>query len=139
MARLCKDVGVNSQPIISLLLKISPVFRSKHEFVRDCYLEVVETLLAATPANYEAILELDRKVRGKEIPAHLNRILDNPEDGPSLSAPEFMHTCMLGVARSIGLSSLFLVLEKIITNYFSVILSIVITIKLVKASIHTRY
>ncbi|KAH8825491.1 hypothetical protein DL96DRAFT_115096 [Flagelloscypha sp. PMI_526] len=78
-------------------------FRWKHEAFRDCYLDVVETLLAATPAKYEVILELDRKIRAKEIPAHLNRIIVNAEDGPSLTAPEFMHTCILGVLRSMVL------------------------------------
>ncbi|KAH8828799.1 fungal-specific transcription factor domain-containing protein [Flagelloscypha sp. PMI_526] len=75
-------------------------FRWKHETARDCYLDVVETLLAAAPANYESILELDRKVRAREIPAHLNKILVNVEDEPNLTFPEFMHTCNLGVARS---------------------------------------
>ncbi|KAH8825492.1 hypothetical protein DL96DRAFT_1817038 [Flagelloscypha sp. PMI_526] len=81
-------------------------FRCKHEFVRDCYLDVVETLVGATPATYEMILELDRKVREKEIPGHLNRIIVNAEDGPSLTAPEFLHTCMLGIARSIVILSI---------------------------------
>ncbi|KAH8825496.1 hypothetical protein DL96DRAFT_1530148 [Flagelloscypha sp. PMI_526] len=81
-------------------------FRWKHAAMRDCYLEVVETLLAATPPKYEVILELDRKVRAKEIPAHLNKIIVNAEDGPSLTAPEFMHRCILGVLRSIVLLSI---------------------------------
>ncbi|KAH8826488.1 hypothetical protein DL96DRAFT_1816810 [Flagelloscypha sp. PMI_526] len=75
-------------------------FRWKHAAVRDCYLGVAETLLAATPVKYEVVLELDRKVRAKEIPAHLNRILVNAEDGPNLTLPEFMHTCILGAFRS---------------------------------------
>ncbi|KAH8831741.1 fungal-specific transcription factor domain-containing protein [Flagelloscypha sp. PMI_526] len=73
-------------------------FRWKHEALRDCYLDVVETLLSATPATYETIIELDRKVRAKEIPAHLNRILLDAEDG--VSAREFMQSCLLGVVRS---------------------------------------
>ncbi|KAH8825494.1 hypothetical protein DL96DRAFT_1734271 [Flagelloscypha sp. PMI_526] len=81
-------------------------FRWKHEAMRGCYLDVVERLLTATPAKYEVILELDRKVRMKEIPAHLNRILVDAEDGPNITAPEFMHTCMLGVARSMVLLSI---------------------------------
>ncbi|KAH8825485.1 fungal-specific transcription factor domain-containing protein [Flagelloscypha sp. PMI_526] len=85
-------------------------FRCKHEAVRDCYLNVVETLLAATPPKYETIIELDRKVREKEIPAHLNRILVDAENGSShkssLTAPQFMHTCILGVARSVVLLSI---------------------------------
>ncbi|KAH8825493.1 fungal-specific transcription factor domain-containing protein [Flagelloscypha sp. PMI_526] len=80
--------------------------RWKHEAVRECYLDVVETLQAATPVKYEVILELDRKIRAKEIPAHLNRIIVNAEDEPSLTAPEFMHTCILGLFRSLGLLSL---------------------------------
>ncbi|KAH8825544.1 hypothetical protein DL96DRAFT_117321 [Flagelloscypha sp. PMI_526] len=81
-------------------------FRSKHEAIRDCYIEVVEIALAAIPAKYEMILDLDCKVRAKEIPAHLNRILVDAEDGPDITAPEFMHQCMLGVARSMVLLSL---------------------------------
>ncbi|KAH8825488.1 hypothetical protein DL96DRAFT_1609019 [Flagelloscypha sp. PMI_526] len=86
--------------------RLQGFFRCKHEFVRDCYIDVVEALLAAAPAKYETILELDRKVRSKEIPAHLNRILIDNEDGPSLTAPEFMHTCIMGVARSLALVSI---------------------------------
>ncbi|KAH8825489.1 fungal-specific transcription factor domain-containing protein [Flagelloscypha sp. PMI_526] len=81
-------------------------FRWKHEVIRDCYLDVTETLLAATPAKYDAVLELDRKVRAKEIPAHLNRIIIDAADGPSPTAPEFMHTCMHGVVRSYMLLSI---------------------------------
>ncbi|KAH8795154.1 fungal-specific transcription factor domain-containing protein [Flagelloscypha sp. PMI_526] len=78
-------------------------FRWKHAAVRDCYLDVAETLLAALPVKYEVVLELDRKVRAKEIPAHLNRIIINAEDGPNLTLPDFMHTCILGVVRSMVL------------------------------------
>ncbi|KAH8825479.1 hypothetical protein DL96DRAFT_1557153 [Flagelloscypha sp. PMI_526] len=81
-------------------------FRCKHELVRDCYFEVVETLLSAKPVKYEAILELDCKVRAKAIPAHLNRILIDAEDVPDLTAPEFMQMCILGVARSMVLLSI---------------------------------
>ncbi|KAH8825486.1 hypothetical protein DL96DRAFT_1608970 [Flagelloscypha sp. PMI_526] len=100
------DVGqkdVRGQPLQGF-------FRCKHEAVRDCYLNVVETLLAATPPKYETIIELDRKVREKEIPAHLNRILIEPRHGSShesnLTAPQFTHTCMLGVVRSAVLLSI---------------------------------
>ncbi|KAH8826485.1 hypothetical protein DL96DRAFT_1681536 [Flagelloscypha sp. PMI_526] len=67
-------------------------FRWKHAAIRDCYLDVAETLVAATPVKYEVILELDRKVRAKEIPAHLNRIIVDAEDGPNLTLPDFIHT-----------------------------------------------
>ncbi|KAH8825481.1 fungal-specific transcription factor domain-containing protein [Flagelloscypha sp. PMI_526] len=101
-AELPDDVGrtdAHGQPLQGF-------FRFKHELIRDCYLDVVETLLAATPVKYEVILELDRKVRAKAIPAHLNRILIDPEDGPNLTAPEFMQMCILGVSRSMVLLSI---------------------------------
>ncbi|KAH8836171.1 hypothetical protein DL96DRAFT_1809905 [Flagelloscypha sp. PMI_526] len=74
-------------------------FRWKHVAARDCYSEVVEILLAATPAQYEVIIELDRKVRAKEIPAHLNRILIDTEEH-KLTPPEFMQTWILALGRS---------------------------------------
>ncbi|KAH8825484.1 hypothetical protein DL96DRAFT_1681733 [Flagelloscypha sp. PMI_526] len=84
-------------------------WRFKHQTARDCYLNVVETLLAATPPKYETIIELDRKIREMEIPAHLNRILIDSRQGSSpehgLTAPQFMHTCILGVGRSVVLLS----------------------------------
>ncbi|KAH8813826.1 fungal-specific transcription factor domain-containing protein [Flagelloscypha sp. PMI_526] len=101
-AKLPDDVGRKD----ALGQPLQGFFRWKHEAVRDCYLDVVEKLLAASPAKYEAILELDRTVRAKEIPGHLNRILINAEDGSTLTAPEFMHTCIHGVARSLVLLSI---------------------------------
>ncbi|KAH8831742.1 fungal-specific transcription factor domain-containing protein [Flagelloscypha sp. PMI_526] len=73
-------------------------FRWKHETLRDVYLDVVETLLSATPPKYETIIELDRKVRSKEIPTHLNRIIDT-EDGVPFW--EVMQSCILGAVRSL--------------------------------------
>ncbi|KAH8831723.1 hypothetical protein DL96DRAFT_845099 [Flagelloscypha sp. PMI_526] len=79
-------------------------FRWKHEALRDFHHDVVESLLAAPAPNYEAIIELDRKVRAKEIPAHLNRILNDNEGG--VDAREFMHSFLLGVVRSMLLLSI---------------------------------
>ncbi|KAH8826487.1 hypothetical protein DL96DRAFT_1806337 [Flagelloscypha sp. PMI_526] len=99
-------------------------YQWKHGAVRDCYLDVAETLLAATPVKYEVVLDLDRKVRAKEIPPHLNRIIVNAEDGPNLTPLDFMHTCTLGVARSMGLSNHILLSRIIIIIYGSVLLAI---------------
>ncbi|KAH8831655.1 hypothetical protein DL96DRAFT_1494149 [Flagelloscypha sp. PMI_526] len=71
-------------------------FRWKHEALRDFHLDLLEILLAAIPPKYEAIIELDRKVRAKEIPNHLNRII---EDGDSFR--DCMQSCLLGLLRSL--------------------------------------
>ncbi|KAH8814680.1 hypothetical protein DL96DRAFT_1471924 [Flagelloscypha sp. PMI_526] len=82
-------------------------FRWKHEAARDCFIGLVEELAAATPATYDAILELDRKVRAKEIPPHLNRILIDTGNGSShassVTIREFMQSWLLGMARSMVL------------------------------------
>ncbi|KAF9247205.1 fungal-specific transcription factor domain-containing protein [Melanogaster broomeanus] len=47
-------------------------FRWKYSFTKDVIIPVTELTLTATPPSYETILELDRKVRDKVLPASLN-------------------------------------------------------------------
>jgi hypothetical protein len=87
-----------------MMLKVS---RWKQEAGQYCYSDVVETLPAVTPAQYDVIIELDYKVRAKEIPPHLNRVVIDAEDSSghenNLTLLEFMQLWVLGVARCMGM------------------------------------
>ncbi|KAH8814718.1 fungal-specific transcription factor domain-containing protein [Flagelloscypha sp. PMI_526] len=78
--------------------------RWKHEMVREHYSELLETILGTTPAKYETILELDRKIRAKALPGHLNTLLVDGvagnKVGENLTPREYMQTSILGVFRS---------------------------------------
>jgi hypothetical protein len=62
---------------------------------------VLESTLAADPPSYEAILELDRKVREKTLPPSLNVFLTKDDDYVSPST--YMRGCVLSLYRSIAM------------------------------------
>lgn len=71
----------------------------KYSFARDIMSVILEKTVTAVPPTYETILELDRLVREKSLPAHLN-VFAGPEEsgGPS----KYMRHCFLGILRAIG-------------------------------------
>ncbi|KAH6915006.1 fungal-specific transcription factor domain-containing protein, partial [Coprinopsis sp. MPI-PUGE-AT-0042] len=72
----------------------------KYSFARDIMSVILEKTVTAVPPTYETILDLDRLVREKALPAHLN-VFAGPEEsgGPS----KYMRHCFLGVLRAIAL------------------------------------
>jgi hypothetical protein len=75
-------------------------YRWKHEFSRDIFSCVLEQTLSAEPPKYETILELDRKVREKTLPPHLNSFMSVVEEDCTPSA--YMRKCLLGQYRSVS-------------------------------------
>ncbi|KIY46632.1 hypothetical protein FISHEDRAFT_75449 [Fistulina hepatica ATCC 64428] len=75
--------------------------RWRNEFVRDILSVVIENTLTAAPPSYDTILELDRKVREKSLPPHLNVFL-NAQD-QSFTPGTYMRGCVLGQYRSVAL------------------------------------
>lgn len=76
-------------------------YQWKYEFTKDIFASVIELTLTAEAPQYQTILELDRKVREKTLPQHLN-VFISPEDEhctPSI----YMKKCLLGQYRSITL------------------------------------
>jgi len=57
-------------------------------------------MLAAEAPSYQTILELDRKLREKVLPPHLNTFL-NPQD-EGFSPSKYMKRCLLGQYRSMS-------------------------------------
>ncbi|TEB30149.1 hypothetical protein FA13DRAFT_1733962 [Coprinellus micaceus] len=76
-------------------------YRWKYEFSRDIFSTVLEQTLSARAPKYEVILELDRKVREKTLPPHLNSFmnLDDQNCTPSV----YMRRCLLGQFRTVTL------------------------------------
>ncbi|RXW14395.1 hypothetical protein EST38_g11457 [Candolleomyces aberdarensis] len=75
-------------------------YRWKYEFSRDLFSCVIEQTLAAEPPKYETILELDRKVREKKLPPHLNSFMDVGDEDCTPST--YMRKCLLGQYRSVS-------------------------------------
>lgn len=76
-------------------------YRWKYEFVKEIFSTVIEQSLTAEAPQYRTILELDRKVREKKLPPHLNVFMSPEEEHftPSL----YMRGCILGQFRAITL------------------------------------
>lgn len=55
-----------------LLISNFIVWRMKHTFAKDIYNSVAESTLVAKSPSYNAILDLDRKVREISFPASFN-------------------------------------------------------------------
>lgn len=75
-------------------------YRWKYEYTRDILTCILEQTLSAEAPKYETILELDRKVREKPLPPHLNVFMtaDEEECTPSV----YMRRCLLGQYRSVS-------------------------------------
>ncbi|KAF6762713.1 fungal-specific transcription factor domain-containing protein [Ephemerocybe angulata] len=76
-------------------------YRWKYEFARDIFPFLIEHTLAAEAPKYETILELDRKVREKTLPPHLNVFMNVDDDNCTPSV--YMRRCLLGQYRSVAL------------------------------------
>lgn len=74
-------------------------YQWKYEFVRDIMSLILEQTVTAEPPTYETILDLDRRVREKFLPAHLN-VFMNTEQVCTPSA--YMGHCLLGQYRAFG-------------------------------------
>ncbi|TFK76007.1 hypothetical protein BDN72DRAFT_756432 [Pluteus cervinus] len=76
-------------------------YRWKYEFAKEILAVITETTLTAEPPRYQTILELDRKVRGKVLPPHLNVRLGAEDQDCSVS--RYFRGCLLGQYRSLAL------------------------------------
>lgn len=74
--------------------------RWKHEFTKEIFSAVTEHTLTAAAPSYQTVLELDRKVREKRLPATLNVFL-SPEDEKCTPAV-YMHGCLLSQYRAVS-------------------------------------
>ncbi len=75
-------------------------FQWKYEFCRDVVTQVLESTLTAEPPKYQTILDLDRKVREKVLPPHLNVFMSAEDEHCTPAA--YMRRCILGQYRSIS-------------------------------------
>ncbi|KAJ7591168.1 hypothetical protein C8J56DRAFT_1013906 [Mycena floridula] len=75
-------------------------YQWKYEFVRDVFTEVLEITMAAAPPPYKSILEIDRKLRAKTLPAHFNMFTSPEQD---VAPADYMRGCVLGLYRSVVL------------------------------------
>ncbi|KAJ7499017.1 fungal-specific transcription factor domain-containing protein [Mycena latifolia] len=73
----------------------------KYSFARDVFSIITERTLTAESPSYETILELDRLVRAKTLPAYLNTFLGGEDENYTPST--YMHRCLLGQFRSVAL------------------------------------
>ncbi|KAJ6539249.1 fungal-specific transcription factor domain-containing protein [Mycena capillaripes] len=73
----------------------------KYTFTRDVFSIITERTLTAESPTYETVLELDRLVRAKTLPAHLNVFLGREDENCTPSV--YMRGCLLGQFRSIAL------------------------------------
>ncbi|KAJ3776587.1 fungal-specific transcription factor domain-containing protein [Lentinula raphanica] len=76
-------------------------FHWKYEFCRDILSQVLELTLTAEPPSYQTILDLDRKIREKTLPPHLNVFLSAEDE--HCTPAEYMRRCNLGQYRSVTL------------------------------------
>ncbi|KAI3612460.1 hypothetical protein WG66_009912 [Moniliophthora roreri] len=76
-------------------------YQWKYEFCRDILPQVLELTLAAEPPSYETILYLDRQVREKILPPHLNTFMNGDEQ--HFTPSTYMRGCLLGSYRSVTL------------------------------------
>lgn len=75
-------------------------YRWKYEFVKEILSSVLEESLTAEAPQYRTILELDRKVREKKLPPHLNVIMSPEEE--HFTPLVYMRSCILGQYRAIS-------------------------------------
>ncbi|KAG5644077.1 hypothetical protein DXG03_009167 [Asterophora parasitica] len=76
-------------------------YQWKYEFTKEIMTTVTELTLTAEPPNYQTVLDLDRKVRAKSLPPHLNMFL-SPEDR-NCSPSVYMRGCILAQYRTVTL------------------------------------
>ena len=83
-----------------VLAKVSSDYQWKYEFCKDIFSQILEQTQTAEAPSYETILELDRKVREKILPPHLNKFTSPDDD--EITPSSYMHGCLLGQFRTIG-------------------------------------
>jgi len=76
-------------------------YRWKYEFTKEVSSSVTELTLTAEPPNYQTVLELDRRVREKTLPLHLNVFMS--ADDEHCTPAVYMRGCLLGQYRTIVL------------------------------------
>ena len=82
------------------MTETSLVSQWKYEFAKEIYANVIECTLTAEPPNYQTILDLDRKVREKSLPAHLN-VFMSPDD-VNCTPSVYLRGCLLGQYRTVS-------------------------------------
>lgn len=85
---------------ILLLADVGPDYRWKYEFIKDIISSVLEQTLTAEAPQYRTILELDRKIREKALPPHLNVFMSPEEEHFTPSV--YMRGCILGQFRAVS-------------------------------------
>jgi hypothetical protein len=75
-------------------------YRWKYEFVKEILSVVLEQSLTAEAPQYRTILELDRKLREKRLPPHLNVFMSPEEERFTPSV--YMRGCILGQYRAVS-------------------------------------
>ena len=68
--------------------------------MKEIFAVTAEVTLTAKTPQYQAILELDRKVRAKLLPVHLSNFLEAEQCSPSI----YMQKCLLWHYRSASMS-----------------------------------
>ncbi|KAF9030945.1 hypothetical protein BDZ89DRAFT_1064266 [Hymenopellis radicata] len=76
-------------------------YQWKYEFCREIFSQILELTLTAEAPSYQLVLDLDRKVRQKTLPPHLNVFLNPDDDQCTPSA--YMQGCILEQFRTIAL------------------------------------
>ncbi|KAG6837547.1 hypothetical protein H0H93_007728 [Arthromyces matolae] len=82
-------------------------YQWKYEFTKEIFSTVTELTLTAEPPHYQTVLDLDRKVREKTLPPHLNVFL-SPED-EHCTPSVYMRGCLLGQYRTVMFSAAIIV------------------------------
>ncbi|KAG6891283.1 hypothetical protein C0992_009475 [Termitomyces sp. T32_za158] len=75
-------------------------YQWKYEFTKEIASTVTELTLTAEPPHYQTVLDLDRKVREKALPPHLN-VFMSPED-EHCTPSVYMRGCLLGQYRTVN-------------------------------------
>lgn len=87
--------------LASMIHPVALVHQWKYEFTKEVFAPVTELTLTAETPQYQVILELDRKVREKVLPPHLNVFMSREDEHCTPSV--YMRGCLLGQFRSIGM------------------------------------
>jgi len=85
--------------LATFLTTCSTDYQWKYEFCTEILAQALELTLTAEPPKYEVVLDLDRKVREKRVPPHLN-VFMNVED---CTPATYMRGCMLGQYRAVSM------------------------------------
>jgi hypothetical protein len=99
MAMFSRDVSALFCHLLLLKWMLS-VYRWKYEFVKEIFALTAEVTLMAKGPQYQAILELDRKVWAKLLPVHLNNFFEAEQCSPSV----YMRKCLLWHYRAASMS-----------------------------------